>query len=522
MNRIRTYSFRKALLLCGVVGFILFSTVLWITPTKIQSSVAVDENAEQNQNLAPVTCFPASSGLVSWSKDENSPNDLRGKSLCSLSPNATVLPYGANNYRYSIVPNNQTPPSDFGSLTYNDSAWLIGQAAFSSSTGNVGGCVPPTPVITTWGVNSRLLTRKRIILPNSASNVRLFFAIDNNIEKVFFNGVLVPFTYASGCPSLDATSITIPQNLVQNGENLIAIQAYDFGQYSFFDMRVQADLAVNNSNRKFDFDGDGKTDLSIFRPNAAAEWWYQKSSNGGNAATQFGASTDKPVPADFTGDGKTDAAFFRPSTGEWFILRSEDSSFYAFPFGSSADIPLPGDYDGDGKADQAVFRPSSATWYISKSSGGTTISQFGLNGDIPVQADYDGDGKADLAIFRPTISEWWYVKSSNGQAVGLQFGTADDKVVPADYTGDGKTDVAVWRPTNGNWFVLRSEDFSYYAAPFGANGDFPVPGDYDGDGKSDIAIFRGGNWYLSQSTDGVSIRQFGFATDKPVPAAYIP
>ena len=78
---------------------------------------------------------------------------------------------------------------------------------------------------------------------------------------------------------------------------------------------------------KFDFDGDLKADISIFRP-INGQWWYQRSLDNAVRASQFGNSTDKPVPADFDGDGKTDIAIYRPSTGEWFVLRSSNLSFY--------------------------------------------------------------------------------------------------------------------------------------------------------------------------------------------------
>lgn len=280
--------------------------------------------------------------------------------------------------------------------------------------------------------------------------------------------------------------------------------------------------AAPSTKTPFDFDGDKKTDISIFRP-GPGEWWYLKSSNGGNYATQFGTSTDRLVASDLTGDGKADIAFWRPSTGMWFVLRSEDSTFYSFPFGSNGDIPTPADFDGDGKADAAVFRPATATWYISKSTGGTTIQQFGLTGDQPVAADYDGDSKADIAVWRASLGQWWWIKSSNGSSGGLQFGNPTDKAVVGDYTGDGKADFALWRPSTGFWFILRSEDFSFYSFPFGSTGDTPSPGDYDGDGKFDAAVFRPSTatWYASRSTAGTLIQQFGIAGDQPVPNAFV-
>ncbi len=270
----------------------------------------------------------------------------------------------------------------------------------------------------------------------------------------------------------------------------------------------------------FDFDGDGKTDISIFRP-SLGQWWLNRS-NLGTVVHTFGNSADKLTPGDFNGDGVADVAIYRPSTGEWFVLRSENFSFYSFPFGASSDIPVPADYDGDNKTDAAVFRPSNLTWYIQKSSGGTTIETFGAAGDVPVPADYDGDGKADIAIYRPSLGQWWLNRSTAG-IVAVTFGVSTDKTVQGDYTGDGKADIAIWRPATGEWLILRSEDFTFYSFPFGANGDAPAPGDYDGDGKFDAAVFRSSaaTWYIQRSTAGTLIQNFGAATDIAVPNAFV-
>jgi hypothetical protein len=278
----------------------------------------------------------------------------------------------------------------------------------------------------------------------------------------------------------------------------------------------------NLTNIKFDFDGDARADLSIFRP-VNGEWWHLRSSDGQNRAFRFGNSSDRLVPADYTGDGKTDVAIFRPATGEWFVLRSENQSFYSFPFGTNGDTPAPGDFDGDGKADAAVFRPSTTTWYISRSTGGTTIQQFGANGDVPVVADYDNDDRDDIAIFRPSNGQWWLLRSRAG-LVAFQFGNGSDKPAPGDYTGDGSADVALWRPSTGEWFVLRSENNSFYSFPFGANGDVPAPADFDGDGRFDAAVFRPltSTWYVQRTTAGTLIQSFGIIGDRPVPAAFIP
>ncbi len=331
----------------------------------------------------------------------------------------------------------------------------------------------------------------------------------NNVEMV-----RLPAGIAAGTGvAIDVSSVALNGDGVPGNADLTD-QTFSLVAYNIGD-------PVAASNAKFDFDGDAKTDIGIFRP-APGEWWYLRSGDGGNNAFQFGASTDKIVPADYTGDGKTDVAFFRPSTSEWFVLRSEDGSFFSFPFGSAGDIPAPGDFDGDGKADPAVFRPSTATWYILNSGGGTTITSFGANGDLPLVADYDNDGKDDVAIYRPSVQQYWINRSGAG-LIAFQFGSAGDRAFAADFTGDGTDDAGFFRPSTGEWFILRSDDGSFFSFPFGTNGDIPVPGDYDGDGTADPAVFRPSNntWFKQQSTSGFEAITFGATNDRPVPGAFI-
>ena len=262
-------------------------------------------------------------------------------------------------------------------------------------------------------------------------------------------------------------------------------------------------------NKLFDFDGDGKSDLSVFRP-ASATWYLQRSQTG-LTSIPFGISTDKIVPADYDGDGKTDVAVFR--NGTWYLLRSQ-LGLTVFQFGQAGDIPVPADYDGDGRADYAVFR--GGVWYIQRSTLGFTVLQFGVPTDKPVPADYDGDGKTDVAVFR---NGTWYLLRSQLGFTALQFGISGDQPVVGDYDGDSKADIAVYR--GGTWYLNRSSN-GFFSQQFGLSTDVPAAADYDGDNKTDIAVFRDGIWYLQRSTNGVAIVQYGINGDQPIPAAYVP
>ncbi|MCC5636091.1 FG-GAP-like repeat-containing protein [Nostoc sp. CHAB 5844] len=277
------------------------------------------------------------------------------------------------------------------------------------------------------------------------------------------------------------------------------------------------------SNRPGDFDGNGTTDISVWRPNNGS-WYVLNNPPSGFYGVPFGTLGDKIVPGDYDGDGKTDFAVFRliNNQGNWYISQSSNSQFKSVVWGLSNDIPVPRDYDGDGKTDFAVFRPSNGAWYILQSSDTQVRTQQTLatTGDIPVPGDYDGDGKADVAVFRPSTGNWQILKSSNNQSINVIWGQNGDKPVQEDYDGDGKTDVALFRPSNGTWYIINSSNNQQRFQQWGLGTDIPVPGYYDNDGKADIAVFRQGTWYLLQSSNGQKVVSFGQSKDIPVPSGY--
>lgn len=276
-----------------------------------------------------------------------------------------------------------------------------------------------------------------------------------------------------------------------------------------------------------DFDGDGKTDQSVFRPSDGI--WYLNRSTEGLAGLAWGMNGDKIVPGDWDGDGRADAAIFRPTgtpgAADFFIVNSNGFTFTGLEWGVPGDIAVAGDYDGDGRTDAAIFRPSTGTWFVLGSGGGAIVEQFGQGGDQPLAIDKDGDGRTNLAVFRPGDNRWYIARPTGVPAQNFdsfEFGFASDLRVQADYDGDNIDDIAVFRPSTGVWYIWRSSDAQFEALSWGQNGDVPVPGDYDGDGRDDIAVYRAGTWFILRSTAGSLVTFFGVAADVPVPAGYLP
>lgn len=407
--------------------------------------------------------------------------------------------------------------------------------------------------------------------PNTADS-GIWFKSDANLATITF----VSTVYAKRFSTNSNVNARFQAKLYANGkiefhylDTHFADPVYDYGASTTVGLAPMVGIAGQK--------------LSITQNNANA------AEIGNDKALQF-TFTRNLARTDFDGDGRSDIAVWRPNFGLWYLLTSSTGFDFAqhksYQFGLPGDIPLTGDIDGDGRSDMVVWRPMFGLWYFKKSSQnfeGYTSTQWGLPGDIPMLADHDGDGLSDLVVYRPSLGTFYVLLSSSGfdreNALGLgtrsansslltiTLGDANYDILVGDFTGDGMDEfIAVWKPlrlwmakdSSGNivhasyWgetndtvltcdiddddksdnVVVRREsnnELSWFTAAktskvfissFGSAGDVPnCDKDFDGDGKVDIAVFRPANgfWFIKQSSDGeVRSAQFGLTGDLPL------
>ncbi len=339
-------------------------------------------------------------------------------------------------------------------------------------------------------------------------------------------------------------------------------------------------LSPSDKLFSFDFNGDKRDDLFAYRPGTGAAFVMRSEGNGsftavhavgdnGGAAPNgiggfdFLSGDDRAFPFDFNGDKKDDLFIYRPGRGAAYVIKSEGNGSFttsyavgdngsAAPNGiagydllSTADNVLPLDYNGDGLDDLLLYRAGRGAAFLARSNGDgsfTTTYAVGDNGsaapngiggydllstaDKVLVFDFNADNRDDLLIYRPGTGTVFVLRSNgdasftavyavgdNGAAApngiaGYDLLSGSDKVLTFDFNGDNLDDIVLYRPGRGAIFVARSIGDGSFATVYavgddgsaGANGiggydlldvnDAILPFDFNGDKNDDLFIYR--------------------------------
>lgn len=347
----------------------------------------------------------------------------------------------------------------------------------------------------------------------------------------------------------------IQRNWVNASGGFCDMKAPKIGM-GFFDLHSTADRVL-----AFDYNGDGRQDLLLYRPGAGAITIARSSGTGGFtpvymvgddgpggpngiAAFDLLSPADRVLAFDYNGDGAQDLFLYRPGAGAAVVARSNgDGSFTpvyvvgddgpgapngiaGYDLLSSADQVLAFDYNGDRRQDLLLYRPGAGRVTVARSNGDGSftavfsstsgIAQYDLrsSADRVFAFDYNGDGQQDLFLYRPGAATAWVARSNGNGSFTAVFTSINgiaqydlrssaDRVFAFDYNGDGLQDLFLYRPGAATAWVARSNGDGSFTAVFTSgsgmaqfdlrsSADRALAFDQDGDGRQDLLLYRPG------------------------------
>ena len=191
------------------------------------------------------------------------------------------------------------------------------------------------------------------------------------------NGVVVSTVFSPGGGTV---AIGDPGPLLDGQYTYTASLVDDAGNQS----PPSGPLTVSIVTVQGDYTDSGFTNLAVFdRVNPGVlDTFIAGGITPPGGSNAFGSgSLDIPFQGDLDGDGKTDLILYRPSTSQWFVQESS-GGFQQYNFGAPGDIPVVGDFDGVGHDELGVYQPSTGQWFVAGHAG--VFATFGGPSDIPV------------------------------------------------------------------------------------------------------------------------------------------
>ena len=191
----------------------------------------------------------------------------------------------------------------------------------------------------------------------------------------------------------------------------------------------------------------------------------------------FGQKGDVPVPGDYDGDGRTDVAVFRPATATWYALLSSAGPGTAGANSEQeGDLPVPRDYDGDGKDDlavsgrrpgsgisPAVFPPSVVRSFHSARRGTGRCPPISTGTASSIRLSFAPPKGPGTSGSLPALH--WRTVS---------FGLPGDTVLAERFGGKRTPELAAFRPSTGTLFLLDTVSEKGASFVFGQRGDLPL------------------------------------------------